>query len=213
MTVDLRKLGEAGMPEPTTFVRSPQLMNPSDTVLLVIDVQERLWPHIAERDQILHRLEFLVEAAQVLGVPIVTTEQYVRGLGPTIEPIATKLPKRIEKIAFSAGIEREVLDTLDRPGIRKVLLTGIEAHICVQQTAIDLLANGFQVYLAVDGVGSRSPIDRETALVRMQTSGVMLTTAESAVFEWTTTAGTPTFKKISEMVKRYPPPSTMERGK
>lgn len=201
------------MPEPTSFARSPQLMNPSDTVLLVIDVQERLWPHIAERERILPRIEFLVDAAQVLGVPIVTTEQYVKGLGPTIEPLASKLATRIEKIAFSAGMEPEVLCQLHRPGIRNVLLTGIEAHVCVQQTAIDLLAHGFQVFLAADGVGSRSPIDRETAFVRMRTSGVIPTTAESAVFEWTTTAGTPTFKKISEIVKKYPPPTLPERGK
>jgi nicotinamidase-related amidase len=146
-------------------------------------------------------------------VPIVTTEQYVKGLGPTIEPLATKLSGRIEKITFSAGTEPKVLAKLHQPGIRKVLLTGIEAHVCVQQTAIDLLAHGFQVYLAIDGIGSRSPIDCQTALIRMRTSGVMLTTAESAVFEWTNTAGTPTFKKISELVKKYPPPTVTERGK
>lgn len=185
--------------------RSPQMMNPSDTVLLVIDVQDRLWPHIHGREVILPRIEFLIDAAQILSVRTIATEQYVKGLGPTVEPIAQKLPLRIEKIAFSAGIEPAVLAELEKPGIRKILLAGIETHVCVMQTALDLLANGFQVYLAVDAVGSRSPMDRATALSRLASSGVQLTTAESAVFEWTKLAGTPTFKAVSVLVKKYPP--------
>jgi nicotinamidase-related amidase len=180
-------------------------MNPSDTALLVIDVQEKLWPHISHRDLLGPRLEMLVEGARILQVPTLATEQYVRGLGPTIEPLASRLPTRIEKTDFSAGTESNILAQLDRPGIRKVLLCGIETHVCVQQTSLDLLAQGFQVYVAVDAVGSRSPLDRKIALERMQASGVLLTTVESVLFEWTRVAGTATFKEVSALVKKYPP--------
>lgn len=185
--------------------RSPHLMDPSDTLLLVIDVQEKLWPHISGRERLFARLDLLLRAAEVLSVPVLATEQYVKGLGSTIAPLLPLLPKRVEKIAFSAGFEPAVLSLLDRPGLRKILLVGIETHVCVLQTALDLLANGFQVYVAVDAVGSRSPIDRDVALRRMESAGVRLTTAESAVFEWTRVAGTPNFKRISELVKQHPP--------
>jgi nicotinamidase-related amidase len=196
-----------GKQDESILTRSPQLMTPAETVLLVIDVQERLWPYIHGRDAILPRIDLLVQAAGILGIRTIATEQYTKGLGPTIEPIAGRLPDRIEKLAFSAAREPRVLAELEKPGVRKVLLAGIETHVCVQQTALDLLAAGFQVYLPVDAVGSRSPLDKETALTRLSSSGVTLTTAESAVFEWTEISGTPVFKRISELIKQYPPGS------
>ena len=182
-------------------LRSPLLMNPADTLLLVIDVQERLSRKIQGYESLFPRIMLLIEAAKILGIRVIATEQYPKGLGPTIAPFAQRIEQRITKMAFSAGIEPAVLHELDPLGIRKILLVGIEAHVCVQQTAMDLLASGFQVYLAVDGVGSRRHFDAETALRRLSHAGVVLTSAESAVFEWTKVAGTAEFKQISELVK------------
>ena len=185
-------------------LRSPLLMNPADTLLLVIDVQERLWPKIQGHESLLPRIALLIDAAKILGIRVIATEQYPKGLGPTIEPIAKRIEQRITKSAFSAGIEPAVLKELDPLGIRKILLVGVEAHVCVQQTAMDLLASGFQIYIAADSVSSRRPLDAEIALRRLANAGVVLTTAESAVFEWTKVAGTAEFKQISELIKSMP---------
>ncbi|MBX9654462.1 isochorismatase family protein [bacterium] len=185
-------------------LRSPLLMNPTDTLLLVIDAQERLWPKIHEHEDLLPRITMLIDAAKTLGIRVIATEQYPKGLGPTIEPVARRIDPPMIKSAFSAGIEPAVLKELDPLSIRKILIVGVEAHVCVQQTALDLLASGFQIYVAVDGVSSRRPLDAEIAIRRMASAGVVLTTAEAAVFEWTKVAGTAEFKQISELVKSVP---------
>lgn len=189
---------------PLRLPRSPQLMNRGDTLVLVIDAQEKLWPAIHGSEEMLPRSLLLLKAAKELGIPIVATEQYPKGLGTTIAPLSVLVGEPIEKSAFSAGIEPQVMSVLDRPGLRKILLLGIEAHVCVLQSALDLMASGFQVYVAVDAVGSRRPLDKATALERMASASVTLTTAESAVFEWTFEAGTAEFKRISKLVKEVP---------
>lgn len=184
--------------------RSPHLMNPSDTLVLVIDVQDRLWPAIDGHATILPRMTLLLRAAKELSIPIVATEQYPKGLGGTIDAIRPLVGKPIEKMAFSAGIEPSVLADLDRPGLRKILIVGIEAHVCVLQTALDLLASGYQVYLAVDAVGSRRASDKQAAIQRMAGVGITPVTTESAVFEWTVVSGTDVFKRMSKLVKEVP---------
>jgi nicotinamidase-related amidase len=180
--------------------RSPELMNSDDTVLLVVDIQERLLPSIDGRDRLVWNVRRLSEAAKELGLTIAATEQYPEKLGSTVEPLASLLPKRIAKLAFScAGCTDLTADW--EPAQHRVLLCGIETHVCVAQTAFDLLAENYRVYVAVDAVGSRHPLDHETALRRMETSGVTLTTTEAALFEWCRVAGTPAFKKISSLVK------------
>lgn len=181
--------------------RSPSLMNPAETALLVVDLQERLCPSINGIDGILPRASVLVDAAKLLGVRTLATEQYPKGLGPTVPELAAKLDKPFEKMTFSAGIDPAVRRQLDEWKTRKLLVVGIEAHVCVQQTVLDLIAGGFQVYVAVDAVGSRRTRDAETALHRMTEAGAVLTTTEAALFEWTVVAGTDPFKQISRMVK------------
>lgn len=192
---------ELSLPAPP---RSPLLMNVDDTLLLVVDVQEKLWPQIASTDEILPRMKLLLEAARILGLKQLATEQYPKGLGATIEPIASLVETKIEKSAFSAGIEADVMRRIDPLGVRKIALVGIEAHVCVAQTALDLLASGFQVYVIADAIGSRRPADKAIALRRLEGAGVAVTTAEAVVFEWMQTAARPEFKQISQLIKAVP---------
>lgn len=185
-------------PEPPP--RSPELMNRDDTVLLVVDIQERLLSSIEGRDRLVWNVRRLLEAAKELGVTIAATEQYPEKLGPTVQPLARLLPKRIAKLAFSCAGCADLTAKWE-PDRHRVLLCGIETHVCVTQTAMDLLAENYRVYVAVDAVSSRQPLDHEMALRRMEISGVTLTTTEAALFEWCRVAGTPEFKKISSLVK------------
>jgi nicotinamidase-related amidase len=188
-----------------SFSRSPALMSVGDTALVVIDVQERLAPAIAGIRRIIWNIRRLVEGAKLLGLPVVATEQYPQGLGRSVPELAAHLGEVPAKLSFSAMGCPGVFQGLKERDISKLLLTGIEAHVCVQQTAMDLLAAGWRVYLAVDAVGSRAELDAQTAIRRMDSSGVTLTTTEAALFEWCFEAGTPQFKQISRLVREEPP--------
>ena len=181
-------------------MRSFRLMNRNDTGLLVIDLQTKLLEKISHKDKIIPKTLLLVEGAKILGVPVFATEQYPKGLGPTVPELAGLLANKLEKISFSCGVLPEVVKFFKSKSAKKILLAGIETHVCVLQTALDLMEQGFDVYLAVDAVGSRHEQDREWALRRLETAGVILTTAEAALFEWTEKAGTPEFKEISRLV-------------
>ncbi|MGE0606505.1 MAG: isochorismatase family protein [Pirellulales bacterium] len=185
--------------------RSPELMSRGDTGLLVVDVQEKLMPLIPRQAAIVWNIRRLIDGALLLGVPVAATEQYPRGLGPTVPSLAGLLGQIPEKLHFSCGACGQMFDDFGNRGVRKILVAGIEAHVCVQQTVFDLLAAGFRVYLAIDAIGARHDIDCQTALRRMETSGATLTTTESALFEWCEVAGTPEFKQISQLVRETPP--------
>ena len=182
--------------------RSHELLSRNDSRLLVIDLQERLVPAIDRGDQVVANTVKLVKAADILGVAVSVTEQYPKGLGSTVESLAGLLPERTEKIEFSC------LNSLDwscegsDPEARfKVVIAGVEAHVCVQQTVLDLLAHGFRVFVVADAVGSRSAGDRDIALQRMSLSGAVITTTEAVLFEWCERAGSDEFKAISRLVK------------
>ncbi len=181
-------------------MRSAELMSRSDTGLLVIDVQTKLMDKIADRNRIVANVARLIDGAGILGVPVQATEQYPKGIGPTVPELVERLPVRPEKLSFSCCGLPEVADQFRSRGVQKVLLAGIETHVCVQQTALDLAAHGFRVYVAVDAVGSRHDVDRDVGLRRMERAGVVLTTTESALFEWMERSGTPEFKQISKLV-------------
>jgi nicotinamidase-related amidase len=189
-------------PEP---VRSPDLMSPADTALLVVDVQQRLIPAIADHARLLWNVRRLLDGAKVLGVAAAGTEQYPQGLGPTVPELAERLGTLPSKLTFSCCGCPEVFAELKSRGIYKLLVVGIEAHVCVQQTVLDLLADGWRVYVAADAVGSRHEFDRQIAMRRMEASGAVLTTTEAALFEWCRQAGTPEFKQISQLVRETPP--------
>ncbi len=187
------------------LARSPELMSPGDTALLIVDVQEKLMPLIHGHIRITWNLRRLLDGAEALGVTALATEQYPQGLGPTIAELAGRLGEIPSKMTFSCCGCEPFVARLESLGVSKVLVAGIEAHVCIQQTVLDLLAGGYRVYLPVDAVGSRYSIDYETALRRMDSSGATLTTTESALFEWCQASGTPQFKKISALVREKPP--------
>jgi nicotinamidase-related amidase len=195
--------------------RSSRLLSRSKSRLMIVDVQERLWPVIQHKESLATTIRFLIEAASLLQIPIVVTEQYPKGLGRTIPELGleSKVPACLEKIRFSAA---EVLHAYDENAERQAgtalepavdhrhqaVLTGIEAHICVQQTAFDLAAAGFDVFVVRDAVGSRKAADLEAGLERMRSQGITVTTAESVVFEWCETAEASEFKLLSQLVRQ-----------
>jgi nicotinamidase-related amidase len=187
------------------FTRSPELMSADDTALAVIDVQQKLVSLIPGHERIVWNIRRLLDGAKQLGVTILATEQYPQGLGGTVAELASRLPDVIDKTAFSGCGSDQFCQRLAQINVPKVLLAGIEAHVCVQQTALDLVANGYRVFVAADAVGSRFTVDHETALRRMELGGVTLTTTESSLFEWCQRSGTPQFKQISALVREPPP--------
>ncbi|HLN32022.1 MAG TPA: hydrolase [Gemmataceae bacterium] len=179
----------------------PSQMSAADTALLVIDVQEKLMPLIHGADVVARNIAFLIDGARILDMPVQATEQYPKGLGPTLPELARRLPQRPEKLAFSCCAIPAVVEGFQRAARPKIVLAGIETHVCVLQTALDMLTLGFRVYVAVDAVSSRYVIDHETAIRRMEQAGAILTTSETAVFEWVGGAGSPQFKAISRLVQ------------
>ena len=192
-------------PEDEALPRSPELMNAEDTGLLVVDMQERLLAAIAQRDQLVWNCRRLLDGATALGVATAATEQYPEKLGNTVEELASRLGNRPGKLAFSGGVCGEIFAGWRGENRHRVLICGIETHVCVQQTVFDLIADGYQVYLAVDALASRHEVDRDIALRRMESGGATLTTVEGALFEWCQVAGTTVFKTISGLAKESPP--------
>jgi len=176
-------------------------MSVGDTGLLVVDVQEKLMPLIPNAAALIRNIAFLIDAARLLDVPVQATEQYPQGLGPTVPELARRLPERPDKTAFSCCAIPSVLEGFRLAGRPQIVLAGIEAHVCVLQTALDLLVLDFRVYVAADATGSRYAIDQEIALRRMEQAGAILVTSETVVFEWTGGAGNPRFKEISKLVQ------------
>lgn len=186
--------------------RSPELMARDDTALLIVDVQEKLVPLIPGHQRLVWNLRRLIDAARLLGIPHGATEQYPTGLGSTVEPLRGLLPAPPSKVVFSCGECGGLFRGWIDQGVRKVLVAGIETHVCVQQTVLDLMTAGLRVYVAADAVAARFAIDHEVALRRMEGSGATLTTTEAALFEWCETAAAGEFKQISALVRESPPP-------
>jgi nicotinamidase-related amidase len=185
--------------------RSPELMSRHDTALLVVDVQEKLLPLIPGQERMVWNVRRLIDGAKLLGLPVLATEQYPRGLGHTAPELAQRLGAIPEKLTFSCGECGELFAGLGERGIHRMLVCGIETHVCVQQTVFDLLAAGLRVYVAADAAAARGAIDHDMALRRMDAGGATLTTTETALFEWCQTAGTPEFKEISKLVRETGP--------
>lgn len=182
--------------------RSPHLLARETSALLVVDIQEKLIPAIDSSANVVAKSKQLTEAAAILGVPILVSEQYPRGLGKTVDALDLSNAEVVEeKSMFSCRECQQIAGFLREKAIQTVLLCGIEAHVCVAQTAFDLLAAGFNVHIAVDAIGSRSSIDRETAISRLNLHGVTSTTVEAAIFEWCETSSAAEFKQISQLVK------------
>jgi nicotinamidase-related amidase len=185
--------------------RSPELMGREDSALLVIDVQEKLVEILPDRKRIVWNIRRLLDAAKTLGVAIAGTEQYPDRLSPTVPELKERIGTAPDKLCFSAGVRGEIFERWKNEGRYRVLVCGIETHVCVLQTALDMAAAGFETYVAVDAVGARYSVDHDTALRRMESAGVILTTTETAFFEWCRTAEAPEFKAISALAKERPP--------
>ncbi|CZG70305.1 TPA: isochorismatase family protein [Legionella pneumophila] len=176
------------------------LLNRADSLLVLIDVQEKLTPAILNLDLFLARCEWLLKLARKLDVPVLASEQYPKGLGRTVSPLSSYINQEecIEKIHFSCVQEPQYINLLKGYDKSQLILIGIEAHVCVLQTAIEMKGYGFDVFVVVDGVSSRSEFDLKYGLKRMKQNGVHLITAEMVLFEWLKQAGTPEFKAISK---------------
>ena len=174
-----------------------------NTIALVIDIQERLLPHIKQHEEMLVNTGILIDGLQVLDVPMLITEQYRKGLGPSVKEIQEKFDDftPLEKTTFSCcdddGINRELKDY----GRKNVIICGIEAHVCILQTAIDLISEGYQPVLIADCVSSKKLEDKLVALERMRQEGARSSSYESILFELARVSGTEKFKAISRLVK------------
>lgn len=171
--------------------------------LLIVDIQERLLPYIHEHETIVASAAKMIRAAHALEVPVTLSEQYPKGLGdttPAIRDAAGDAP-RAEKMTFSFCGDPACRETITRHVRSQVLLVGIETHVCVQQTALDLIGLQMQPVVLADAVGSRRPLDDRIALDRMRHAGVIVTTVESAIFQLVRESGTELFKRILPIVK------------
>ena len=175
----------------------------NETVALVIDIQKNLFPHIDNHNNLQANCKILLSGLNVLDIPVVVTEQYPKGLGSTIKEISNLITNfsPIEKLSFSCCGEKKFLQALHEHGKRNIIICGIEAHVCVLQTVMDLIERGYHPVIIEDCVSSRKPSDRETALKRMAREGVIITTYESILFELCEVAGTEQFRQISKLVK------------
>ncbi len=179
------------------------LLRCEQTLLVVVDIQEKLLPVIDAHENVSARSRILVEAAGMLDIPVFVTEQYPKGLGPTVAALRPLLRRArfFQKTCFSCCGDDAFLDAVEECGREQVLLCGIETHVCVQQTALDLIDQGLQVHVAADAVGSRAAANRLFALERMRGEGVVINCSESACFEWLKVAGTDTFKAVSKLLR------------
>lgn len=188
--------------EKPSYLRSLELLSRKESRLLIVDVQEKLVPKIVNLERMLANCRLLIQGAKILEVPVFATEQYPKGLGHTVGQLRELLDAPPEKLRFSCA---EVLDwgTAAEQGDNRyqIVVAGMEAHVCVMQTVLDLLGSGFQVFVAADAISSRAELDWKIALDRMADGGATIVTTESVLFEWCEVSGTPEFKQISQLIK------------
>ena len=177
-------------------------VNREDTVLLIIDIQEKLVPVMKYKEQVINNNKILISAAREMNFPIIATEQYPKGLGRTVPEILDLIDENIvfSKNAFTAYTD-EVKETLKSLAKKKVLITGMETHICVFQTTRDLINDGYEVFLIKDAVASRTKDNYLNGLDLMESLGAVITNTETAVFDLLKVSGTPEFKIMSKLIK------------
>jgi nicotinamidase-related amidase len=175
-------------------------LDPERAALVVVDVQEAFRKALPDFDSVTAATGTLIEGANAVGIPIVVTEQYPKGLGHTVPEVAEHLPdgaEPIEKVRFSAA----EADGFELRGRDQALVCGIETHVCVNQTVLDLLADGVETHVATDAVGSRTAENRELGLHKMERAGAVLTSVETALFELLGGSDAPEFKQVQALVK------------
>ncbi len=183
--------------------RKPSRLRRAKTALLVIDIQDRLLPAIFEKERLVRNSVLLIKGATILGLPIFVTEQYRRGLGLTTLEIASAIAgfAPIEKVTFSSCGAPGLVTTLKQRGLIDVLLCGMEAHVCVLQTCLDLVGDGFNVFVVADAVSARNPENSRLAIDRMRSAGALIVSTEMVFFELLERAATDEFKQILALVR------------
>lgn len=179
------------------------MIDAQNSSLLIVDVQEGLAPVMADPRQVLRGCHILMRAAARLAVPVVISEQYPKGLGHTMGELLELAPADavVEKMHFSCATAPAVRQRLEDLGRNQVVLAGIEAHVCVLQSALGLKALGLNVFVVADATSSRTAANHQAAMARLAAAGVGIVTVEMAVFEWLHVAGTPEFKEVSQLIK------------
>lgn len=182
--------------------RHEALLDGQQAVLLIVDVQEAFRKKLPDVPNLTRNISILVEASKILELPIFVTEQYPQGLGKTVPEIAACLPDHqlFDKLCFSCCGADKFMDALKETKRKQVILCGIEAHACINQTAHDLLANGYDVHLIVDAISSRFPKNRDVAIEKMVASGVVRSCVEMALLEMLVEAGTEKFKAVQRLI-------------
>ena len=180
------------------------ILNIEDSVVMIIDVQEKLLNAVFNKAFLEKKATIIANTAKILGIPVIVTEQYPKGLGATVESLKEALPENtqyFEKTAFSALENKEVLEALKNSGKKQVIIFGIETHICVSQTTNALIQEGFEVSVIRDACGSRSELEYLAGLERMKDNGAHVLTTEIALFEWLKGAKHPKFKEVQMLIK------------
>ena len=180
------------------------ILNIEDSIVMIIDVQEKLLNAVFNKASLEKKATTIANTAKILGIPVIVTEQYPKGLGATVESLKEVLPENaqyFEKTAFSALENKEVLEALKNSGKKQVVIFGIETHICVSQTTNALIQEGFEVSVIRDACGSRSELEYSAGLGRMKDNGAHVLTTEIALFEWLKGAKHPNFKEVQTLIK------------
>jgi hypothetical protein len=183
--------------------RSEYTATREDSLLLIVDIQQAMLKAIASWKIVADKAKQLIRASNVLNVPILLTEQYRKGLGQTLPDLIQEIdtPAVFHKDHFSAGLESEFIPTVQSFNRKKIVVVGMETHVCVLQTSLDLLEAGFQVHLVADAVASRVNENRNIAIDIMRQAGAVITSTEIVIFQWTMRANTDDFRKILPIVK------------
>lgn len=185
-------------------MRHPQVLREERSVLVVVDLQEPFLRNLYERERVVHNCRVLLQSASILGIPVIATLQYAEKMGGVIPEVAEVLPegvKPIDKMCFSCYGSDPFRVALMASNRDQIVVCGLEAHICVLQTALDAQAAGFQVHVVEDAVSSRTRENWQNAMRRLSHAGVVVTCVESVLYEWLWQAGTEQFRKILPLVK------------
>ena len=172
-------------------------------ILVLIDLQEKLFPYVQEKERILQQIKKLIKFAEIMKIPIILTEHYPKGLGSTIKEIKTSLPKYspIKKITFSAFRSNEFLEKIQNTKIKTLIFCGIESHICIEQTVLDGISLGFKIHIISDAISSRKKHDLQIGIDKMKQCGGIISTTEMAMYEILERADTNEFKDALKLVK------------
>lgn len=181
----------------------PAILTKEDTVLVVVDVQEKLLPYVADKDEVTKNLQMLIKFSYIMGMPLVLTEHYPKGLGRTVPEIKEVLKeyKPIEKVIFSCFGSEEFKLRLKELGAKTLMLMGIESHICIEQTALDAINSGYKVHVISDAIASRTLRNLEIGIEKMRQFGAVISSTEMAMYEIMERADTKEFKETLSLVK------------